>query len=426
MKTGFTFIFLAFWFCSFAQISANYGTPKFSPEDGKKLLIVGQDLGAVGGLDNYSDGYVDNVECHLPAGVTSYTSLPSLNGLTNLANWGSGDVRAQAYLEDLTFSNTFIVIGLYVSGSLNGIADGFFNSSIRTFANWVKDQNRPVFIRIGYEFEGPWNNHNPTQYKNAWRQIVHIFDEEEVHNAAYVWQSAGLNYSNISNWYPGDEYVNWVGYSHFDGFNMGQSIRDFAEEHDKPIMIAEATPRVDLKIGDGEMHWLNWYLPLFESIYANDRIKALAYINVNWDEQPMWAGQGWGDSRVQVNDFVKETWENEIKKDPWITASSNLLDEINYEEWVATDVQDVEQPQEAMLLVQYTTPYLQISHKQQELMASINIWDYNGQLLYSNTNEAYQYTTNLPTQIAAKGIIIEALDSNNTRIVLKSIITPTH
>ncbi|MEL7220626.1 MAG: glycosyl hydrolase, partial [Bacteroidota bacterium] len=237
------------------QDSANFGAAKFAPEDGKKLLIIGQDLGFVGGLNTYTNGYVDQFSSHVPAGVTSYTSIPSLGGLTNRANWGAGDVQAQAYLNDPTFNHSFIVIGLYLVGVLEGINDGDHDQSIQTLANWIKGQNRPVFIRIGYEFEGPWNAYAPNAFRDAWRHIVHIFDEEEVRNVAYVWQSAGLNYSNILDWYPGDEYVNWLGYSQFDGQNMGQSIKSLAIQRNKPIMIAEATPRVDLGDGNGQAHW---------------------------------------------------------------------------------------------------------------------------------------------------------------------------
>jgi len=342
MKHSILFLLtILFHLTSISQNSAHWGAPKYAPIDGKKLLIVGQDLGAVGGLDNYTEGYVDYAD-HIPAGVTSYTSLPSLSGLENQANWGSGDVRAQSYLEDTTFQNSFIVIGLYLVNQLNAIRNGLQDYAIREFATWVKNQEKPVFIRIGYEFEGPWNNYDPDEFIDAWRHIVHVFDEEEVPNAVYVWQSAGLNQNNIADWYPGDSYVNWVGYSYFDGFNMGQSIRAFAETHDKPIMISEATPRRDIKLEPYQNHWQAWYAGLFETIYENDRIKALAYINVDWDSQPMWSGQGWGDSRVQENPYVFEQWNIEIDKDPWIVASDTMIASLTSEEWLTAPFNSLE------------------------------------------------------------------------------------
>ena len=406
-----------------SQESACFGAAKFAPEDGKKLLVIGQDLGAVGGLDFYTDGYVDNINTHVPAGVTTYTGLPGLGGLQAMDNWGSGDVNAQAYLDDETFDNSFIVIGLYISNSLSGIADGFFNNKIKELATWVKNTERLVFIRIGYEFEGPWNNHNPTHYKDAWRQIVHIFDDEEVMNAAYVWQSAGLNYSNINQWYPGDEYVNWVGYSHFDNPNPGQSIRDFAEEHNKPIMIAEATPRRDLKNGSGESHWLSWFYPMFQSVHANDQIKALAYINVNWDIQTMWQGQGWGDSRVQVNDYIKTAWINETNKDDWITASDTLFESLQLSGWldcsaVATDETLLETEDLFDFIFDFNNLY--ISSKNGQLIDGIYISDFMGRTLYVNKNPNHSF--NIPHSNFSNGTYVISIKSEGRLFHKKQII----
>jgi len=45
---------------------------------------------------------------------------------------------------------------------------------------------------------------------------------------------------------------------------------------------------------DGDFIWNDWYVPFFDFIHAdNDVICAVAYINVDWDSQSMWANQGW-------------------------------------------------------------------------------------------------------------------------------------
>ena len=338
MRTILSILFSLSILLSFSQKSAHFGAAKYVPEGGKKLLILGQDLGSVGGLSAYTNGYIDNVG-HIPAGVTTYTDIPNLGGLERIANWGAGDINGQAYVNDPSFDNACIAIGLFINGRLNGISSGFLNGSIRNLANWIKATERPVFLRIGYEFDGPWNDLIPSQYKEAWIHIVKIFDEEDVRNVAYVWQSAGINTPNIDRWYPGDEYVNWVAYSHFDGPNPGQSIRDFAAEHDKPIMIAEATPRGrDLSTGVGETEWDRWFDPLFRTIDSNTNIKALAYINANWEAQSMWQGEGWGDTRVETNSFITDQWLSEINDGTWLLSSDNLLTELQYTFWQETTI----------------------------------------------------------------------------------------
>lgn len=325
-------LFLSLQLRCFSQQSAHYGAAKYVPQNGERILILGQDLGAVGGLSTHMDGYIDNLN-QIPAGVTTYTNIPSLGGLQNYTNWGSGDVNAQAYIDDSKFENTCLAIGLFINGELRNIRDGFWNHQIRILARWIKDTDRPVFLRIGYEFDGPWNGLNPDEYVDAWKQIVKVFDWEEVRNVAYVWQSAGINTNNIERWYPGDQFVNWVGYSHFDGPDHGRVMRAFAAEHGKPIMIAEAAPRRNLRTGDGPTEWRNWFEPLFNTIENNDQIKALAYINTNWDEQPMWRGQGWGDSRVEVNQYIKEQWLDQVNDERWLKSSDDLLEQLQYQFW---------------------------------------------------------------------------------------------
>ena len=49
-------------------------------------------------------------------------------------------------------------------------------------------------------------------------------------------------------WYPGDEYVDWMGLSYFVqeadcGGPPFDELLAFAREHGKPVLVAEATPR---------------------------------------------------------------------------------------------------------------------------------------------------------------------------------------
>lgn len=401
----------------FAQKSAHFGASKYAPEDGKKLLIMGQDLGAVGGLDQYSDGYVNHIKTHLPAGVTSYTNLPSLDGLTNLANWGSGDVHAQSYLENSVFSNSFIVIGLYIVDKLDPIIKNKYDVALVKLADWVKMQNRPVFIRIGYEFDGSWNHYNPGKFKKAWKHIVHVFDKEAVHNVAYVWQSAGIEGTNLNNWYPGDEYVNWVGYSHFDGPNPGKTTIEFGKLHNKPIMIAEAAPRRDLKATPLEAHWNIWYEPLFQTIYANKEIKALAYINVNWNIQPMWIGQGWGDSRIQSNAIVRDKWIAETAKSPWITASDSLFRQLRYEFWQSTAQLLVSESETSGIKISTAHNHLSVVLQNGAMMDGIHVYTSNGKSIFESQSQATSYRTALDT--VPDSVLLIAVVANGRRYLLK-------
>ncbi|MFN3405911.1 MAG: carbohydrate-binding protein [Cytophagaceae bacterium] len=311
---------------------------KYEPQDGKVLFFIGQDCNATGGTI-YGSGYIDDADLrtHMPAGITTYYSLvaPAGAGLNSMVDWGAGPLHASHYLANTYFSNSVISIGLYMTdghqNTLN-VTGGAYNAQLDALANWIKSISpKPVYLRIGYEFDGQYLN-NPSVYRNAWIYIVNRFRSQNVQNVAYVWQAAsgngGVNY--LMQWYPGDEYVDWVGYSHFefDGNRFeGADIFTIARNKRKPVMIAEAMAR-GFRL-DNATHanaaWSGYFTRLFNKIQQNiDVVKALCYINQDWDAQATWAGQGWGNSRIQ-NTVIEANWINELKKSYWLQASSQLI-----------------------------------------------------------------------------------------------------
>lgn len=85
-----------------------------------------------------------------------------------------------------------------------------------------------------------------------------------------------------------------------------------------------------------EAIWRDWYEPFFDFVHANtDFIRAVAYINADWNEQPMWKPGGSngyrGDSRVQANAYLKERWLNEIDTAFWLHGSDQLFASLLFE-----------------------------------------------------------------------------------------------
>lgn len=109
-----------------------------------------------------------------------------------------------------------------------------------------------------------------------------------------------------------------VGYSYFaQTYNPGDGILDIARQRGKPAMIAEATPRRNLSLGDEDTHWNAWFATFFDRIRADaDVIKAVAYINTRWFAEPMWDA-GWGDSRVQIRPTIKARWVEQLLDPMW-------------------------------------------------------------------------------------------------------------
>ena len=323
---------------------------KFTPKAGECLVFVGQDLSATGGLDDYSQGYSDYFET--PAGVTIYTNLSpggesygyynkGLDGLKTKANWGAGDSWASAYLLDCPYTHSALAIGLSLVNHEKKVAKGLHDDLIIELGTWIKSIKRPVFLRIGYEFDGwDWNHYQRKPYLKAWERIHTIFKKLQVENVALVWQSKGTGSDQkiLEAWYPGAALVDWCAYSYF-GAPDNEMIH-FARKHKKPVFVAEATPvrqvenlyfETDLKNETlGPKIWKEWFEPFFDTIEQNsDVIKAFSYINADWSSQPMWITNPVFqkvDARLQVNEYIRKKWKAEMEKDRYLNAKDEPFD----------------------------------------------------------------------------------------------------
>ena len=132
---------------------------------------------------------------------------------------------------------------------------------------------------------------------------------------------------------------------------LADEVLNFARARLKPVVIAESAPqRYDLEqltrshsspIWDGppgklklqktaKEIWQEWFQPFFEYIHDNaDVIRAVAYINADWDSQSKWSSpysEGyWGDSRIQANPEISGYWLGEIgNTDLWLHGSQDI------------------------------------------------------------------------------------------------------
>jgi Glycosyl hydrolase family 26 len=357
IKIIFLSIFTILFSCQNKGNKAETKRAKFEPEDGKVLIFAGQELEAIGGTDVYRDGYFDYFP--KPAGFTGYTDFlrnnnsfgfihKGLDGLTSTVDWGDGPENISILLADNDFENSCLALGLDISqGNDSLVALGKHDDLIIRLGQFLnKLGNRPVFLRVGYEFDGfDWNHYKPAHYVPAFRRVKNKLDSMGVNNVAYVWQSkgAGANRKTFDEFYPGDEFVDWVAYSYFSPAEANHPMLQFAKDHQKPLFIAEATPvfpddkfvgkPLDLtKQADAEFAWKEWFLPFFKTITDNKEVKAFSYINAHWKSRPMWKENSYFkniDSRITKNDWIKKKWLDETNKNKYLKASQTLFQNIN-------------------------------------------------------------------------------------------------
>ena len=341
-----------------------------SPDPGApRLFIIGQDLDAI-------RGYVASDCCIEPDGTTAYVDFYDIRSadagygglginldgdpITMEADWGGGP--ANAYKTATEFNTDYVAIGLSITenehpGGLDRLVAGEHDAEIRQLAVFAKRIDATILLRIGYEFDGAWNRgyDNTPRYIAAYRRIVDGLRAAGASNVQYVWQGAASttdvvldqgHHDDVRDWYPGDDYVDWLALSWFmhpderPGIELafdvptpkqlGDEILAMARQIGKPVLIAEAAPQAyDLRdrttahhspVWDGpagenvtqvsdDAVWVGWFQPMFDYMNANaDVVRGLAYINVRWDDQDMWDSPYesgyWGDTRIEVNAYV--------------------------------------------------------------------------------------------------------------------------
>ncbi len=355
-------------------------------KEGRVLFFTGQDLDAIAEYQSECE------ECPKVSGVSTYVGLKDIfvndyygglgftendEALGRHVDWGAG--RINSY--ELAEKYQAIHMGLYTVGSIESINNGELDNEIVQLADFFNHFPKTAFyLRIGWEFDGFWSNYEPVSWKLQYKRIVDIIKEQNVKNVAFVWQSAASpiddmldgEQEDLAQWYPGDDYVDWVGFSWFESLDQKSATqahtpatqRELIEEilamarlHNKPVMIPESCPQgYDLArmekrnisaVWDGEPGtgaqtvapeelWDSWYKPWFELIDKNkDVIKGVTTINANWDAQSFWSGPPynngyWGDSRIQANDYIEEKWSSELQNNNWIKGDEDLQELLSW------------------------------------------------------------------------------------------------
>lgn len=95
------------------------------------------------------------------------------------------------------------------NGGLDQVQDDDY---LRGWAREAAKANCPIFLRWASEMNGPWTKYsgNPALYREKFALVSKIM-KEEAPNVAMVWTPFSEPQNVIENYYPGDEWVDWVG-----------------------------------------------------------------------------------------------------------------------------------------------------------------------------------------------------------------------
>ena len=347
----------------------NDGRNKFEPEGNQVLMLIGQDNEGVGGNSQVSEPFTDwdngYLDVGLPrtAGVTTYISLRDESGdptanvpdgftlaaLHNTGTEGAGPLCLKCYLDNSDFDTNNTIMHLSIAFADDAmhparVANGELDVQIAELADFLLDyQHVPFFVRPGYEFDLQYRDIGvtPEEYIAAYRRIIDGLRNAGVDNFAAVF-SSGDPFTNITSWfdyYPGEDYVDWIGYSHFlflTPFDEA-GVFQFAESRDKPIMIAEAAPRGSaITEENGQEIWDTFISRVFATVdVLPDHVKAIAYINTDWRVHPLWQELGLDDfaatdSRIQQSTVIFNNWVDELNDGRYIMADDDVFGTIQF------------------------------------------------------------------------------------------------
>ncbi|MCW3038106.1 MAG: glycosyl transferase 2 family protein, partial [Solirubrobacterales bacterium] len=107
------------------------------------------------------------------------------------------------------------------------ITSGSHDAYIRTWARELAAYGGPVALRFAHEMNGSWypwaqagNGNRRGDYRRAWRHVHAIFVREGASNVRWIWAPVAKTLDGLD--YPGDDVVDEVGLS---GFNGGSALR---------------------------------------------------------------------------------------------------------------------------------------------------------------------------------------------------------
>ncbi len=159
--------------------------------------------------------------------------------------------------------------------TMQKIIDGDYDTELTQWAIDAKNTNIPLLVEFGTEVNGdwfPWNGKyngagektnygDPVLYdgaerfRDAYRHIIDICNMNGVNNITWffhvnAYSEPDVDWNNVENYYPGDNYINWLGVSVYGPQESDEDYQEFSEIlndiypqltalSDKPIAILE-------------------------------------------------------------------------------------------------------------------------------------------------------------------------------------------
>ena len=230
--------------------------------------------------------------------------------------------------------------------TMDAFLSGRFDEQLKTWAEEALKIDTPYILEFGPEVNGNWFAWNgywngrgemsfgdpnqpdgPEKFKLVYQKIVTLFREAGLTNVTWVWHvdsawSPHAWWNEAHYYYPGDDYVDWVGLSVFgaqlpnhEWLDFYKKIKNFWSQIEsitqrKPVIISEFAVIEDHQIPGRKADWLERALHLVES--QRYPIKAITYWNSSG-----WLADGSADFRLTSSEEALEAFKNKIQDSFW-------------------------------------------------------------------------------------------------------------
>ncbi|RKN85563.1 stalk domain-containing protein [Paenibacillus ginsengarvi] len=175
----------------------------YLPKSGK-LAKFEPEYGMYFGIYSEQDGVMGN-EFHKSA------SLYGRNHSMYLAYSTYGEEFPWRYAEHAKEAGGALQIAWQPLAGIDIVQD---NDYLRQWARKAKSYGLPIFLRFAGEMNGDWTpwSVEPARYIEKFRLVANVM-HSEAPNVALVWSPGDVPRYTMDSYYPGDEYVDWVGVS---------------------------------------------------------------------------------------------------------------------------------------------------------------------------------------------------------------------
>jgi hypothetical protein len=193
--------------------------------------------------------------------------------------------------------------------SLTRIADGDFDAELRAWATAARDSRVPLLVDFAPEMNGNWfpwsgafnggERSGPQTYVRAYQHVVDQFRAVNADNVGFAFHvnvrsAPDEPWNDIAQYYPGDDYIDWIGLSAyggvFPGYDWEPLRRALDEVYPKLAALSPTKPIAVLETGVIEERGKDkaaWIRGAYDALRMDryPRLKAAIWWHERWTNE---------------------------------------------------------------------------------------------------------------------------------------------